>query len=185
MSKDKVIVLRGILDYAKVLGAARPHTGEPRYDKGPYWSVDITPDAKSMKLVKEFGIADKLRDPSPKDKTRVGKDKFLSLRVLEKRANGELNTPPKVVNLQGEDWDAGLIGNGSVGDIKVRVVEYGKGIQKGVYLQALRVLDHVPYLVEDFAPLSSDDEYFGAENDNSPVAESAAQDEDLEDDIPF
>lgn len=162
MAKDNMIVLRGQLHYAKVLGKARPHTGNPKYDKGPYWSIDLTPNAESRDLMKTFGIAEKLREPPENDKAERT-ESFLSLRVLENRSDGEKNRPPKVVDAQGNPWNENkLIGNGSVADVKIKVVDYGKGVQKGAYLQAIRVLEHVPYEAADFAPLPEDDEYFAA-----------------------
>jgi hypothetical protein len=174
--KTKTVVIRGTLDWAKVTGKARPHTGEPRYDKGPFWSVDVTPNAESMALIKQLGLTEKLRDPSPKDKNRKGEGKFLSLRVLENKPDGSKNDPPKVVDLRGDDWNGSNLGNGTIGDVKVRVVDYGRSIPKGVYLQAIRVLDHVPYEEEAFKPLSEDDEFFAE-------TESPSQDFD-DDDVP-
>lgn len=185
MAKGEFIVIRGVLNYPKIVGPARPHTGLPEYDKGPYWSVDVSPDAKSMELLKKYGIEGKLKDPSPKDKNRAGNDKFLSLRVLENRTDGTKNSAPKVQDITGVDWNNGNIGNGSVGDVKVKVVDYGRGSQKGVYLQAVRVLSHVPYEVEDFAPLSEDDEFFAEQEGLTPEVEEASFDNDLNDDVPF
>lgn len=177
MAKDNVIVLRGELYYAKVLGKARPHTGNPKYDKGPYWSVDIIPDAASRSLMKTFGITEKLRDPPQGDKAERTQD-FLSLRVLENRPDGETNRPPKVVDAQGRDWNENtLLGNGSVADVKVKIVDYGKGVQKGVYLQAIRVLKHIPYESTAFEPLDEDDEYFAQPSD----AEVASSDLNIDD----
>jgi len=193
MSKGEFITIRGVLNYAKLLGPAKPHTGLPKYDKGPNWSVDIAPDAKSMKLLKEHGIDGKLKDPSPKDKNRFGSDKYLSLKILENRADGTKNDPPVVKDIQGKDWSHGNIGNGSIGDIKIKIVDYGRGSDKGTYYQALRVLKHVPYEVEAFEPLSEDDEFFGATDE---VEADTSEDEDmrnptpliegdLDDDVPF
>ena len=39
--------IRGQIDWCKLLGKARPYTGDPRFDKGPSWSVEINPDEKS------------------------------------------------------------------------------------------------------------------------------------------
>ncbi len=185
---DKILVLRGTLDWAKVLGKARPYTGNPKFDKGPYWSVDITPDRKSRELMKAFGITKKLREPKGEKDTRT--ETYLSLKVLENRADGNKNSPPKVKDVKGEDWsETKLIGNGTVADIKVKVVDYGSAAEKGVYLQAIRILDHVSYETEDFEPLSEDDEFFGAAANDSkpePAGEAAFdQDQDLDDDVPF
>lgn len=186
LMSDKIIVIRGELNWAKVSGKARPYTGNPKYDKGPYWSVDVTPDKQSLETMKALGLMKKLRDPREKD---VQKSRYLSLKVLENRADGEKNSPPKIVDIKGNLWDKGLIGNGSVGDVKVKVKDYGSGSEKGVYLQAIRILTHVPYEIEEFAPLDEDDEFFAGEsNDNhgqDVSKESTAFDPDLDDDVPF
>ena len=190
--KDKTIVIRGVLDWAKIIGPARPHTGKPQYDKGPAWSVDVTPS--DAHVIKEYALEGKLRSPN-KDNTKEHRtDSYLSLKVIENRADGKTNAPPKIVDATGKDWDNGLIGNGTVADVKVKIVDYGKGIEKGVYLQAIRVLDHVPYETEDFAPLSEDDKYFSAaegsdfaapENDDAESEPDAEQDNLFSDDVPF
>lgn len=205
MAKDKVLIIRGTLDWAKLLGPARPHTGEPRYDKGPYWSVEVTPDAKSMAKLKELGLdkggtkgTGKLRTPSPKDTKRVGKGLYLPLKQYENKMSGgkptgEKNFPPKIEAVDAEKWEDGNLGNGSVADVKIKVVDYGAGVEKGVYLQALRVLDHVIYESDSFEPLSEDDEYFSAPEDEQNVeaqiiADTGAAnafDADLDDDVPF
>lgn len=189
----KEIVIRGVLDYAKVLGMPRKHTGLPKYDKGPYWSVDVTPDAKSMELIEALDLEDKLRpkkkkdaEKIAKDTNRVGKGKFLSFKHLLKRADDTENEPIRIVDAQGRKWSGGLIGNGTVADVKVRVVDYGPGSDKGTYIQAIRVLDHVPFEANDFDPLPEDDEYA-----QTPLAEEQLEDQntdtddDLDDDIPF
>lgn len=180
MAKDVMIVLRGELYYAKVLGAARPHKGLPKYDKGPYWSVDLIPDAKSRALMEEHGLTEKLRDP--KDNDPAGrKQNFLSLRVLENRTDGEKNRAPKVSDARGQAWEENkLLGNGTVADVKVKVVDYGKGVQKGVYLQAIRVLDLVPYEIVEFEPLDEDDEFFAKPSEieagNAPGLDDGEED---------
>lgn len=185
---DPVIVIRGTLDWAKITGKARPYTGNPRYDKGPYWSVDITPDAKSRELLKTHGIEDKLREPKGEKDTR--KETFLSLNHLLYKPNTtpkEENLPPKVVDITGAVWDKGLVGNGSVADVKVKIKDYGPGMKKGVYLQAIRILKHVPYESNEFDPVDEDDEFFaeGRKAEAAPDSKVANSDVDLDDDVPF
>jgi hypothetical protein len=183
MSKDRFLVIRGTLHWAKLTGKARPYTGNPKYNKGPYWSVDVAPDAKSLAAMKAEGIADKLRSPKPDDKAGR-KDKFLTLRVLENKADGEKNQSPKIIDVEGNAWDGRLLGNGTVADVRVKVKDYD-GAPTGVYLQAVRVLSLVPYESNDFEPLSEDDEFFSADAPaDMPYIPSRA-DEDLDDDIPF
>lgn len=189
---DTVIVIRGTLDWAKITGKARPYTGNPKYDKGPYWSLDITPDAKSRALIKANGISEKLRDPKGEKDTR--KESFISLKhLLKNQKTGEENAPPKVVDIQGNPWSGGLIGNGSVADVKVKIKDYGSGSEKGVYLQAVRILSHVPYESNDFDPVDEDDEFFAegrkaADKAVAPKDEFETSDtksDDLDDDVPF
>jgi hypothetical protein len=159
MNKGQVAVLRGTLHWAKVLGAPRDND----YTGGREWSFDFTPD--DPKKVKELGIADKLREPKENDSR---KEKFISFRQKEFRENqktGELtkNDPIRVTDARGEDWPQNkLLGNGTKADVKFIIKEYKKGMT-GTYAQAIRVLDLVPYVTQDFAPLDEDDEFFGAE----------------------
>lgn len=191
--KPKTIVIRGVLDYAKVLGAPRKHTGLAKYDKGPYWSVDVTPDAKSMELIEALDLDSKLRPKKKKDedklkadKNRVGKGKFLSFRHLLNRPDGSENAPIRVVDARGNEWGNALIGNGTVADVKVKVVDYGEGSDKGTYIQAIRILDHVPYEASDFEPLPEDDEYApSAQAEEQFTSSNTDDDEDLDDDVPF
>lgn len=191
MAKDVILVLRGTVDWAKVTGKARPYTGNPKYDKGPYWSVDLTPDANSRRLLKENGLdkggtngTGKLRSPKDNDNRQ---DTFLSLKILENKADGSKNDPPSIKDVRGQVWNGSLIGNGSVCDIKVRVKDYGSGSEKGFYFQAMRVLEHVPYESNDFAPLSEDDEYFaGGTEDTEADVKAKPEVEDFDDsDVPF
>lgn len=175
---DKNIVIRGKLHWTKLTGEARPYTGNPKYDKGPSWSVDITPDADSRKIIKDAGIADKLRDPKGEKETR--KESYLTLRVLQLKADGTKNSPPSIIDAQGKTWDGSNIGNESTADILVKVKDYGTTI--GAYLQKVRVLDHVSYEGTDFEPLSADDAFFAKA---SSAKESTAFDPDLDDDVPF
>lgn len=192
---DKIIVLRGEFSWCKLIGEPKPHTGTPKFDKGPYWSIDITPDAASRKILKEAGIASKLRQPYDGD---FRKESYLTLTILEKNGKGEKNKPPVVQDGSGRPWGDDLIGNGSVGDVMIKVVDYGTTI--GAYLQKVRVLKHVSYGGSDFEPLSESDEWYtpataagnepsGASSDGNNAASrgnrSAQEIADLDDDIPF
>ena len=171
LAKDKTIGIRGTLDWAKIVGPARPYSGNPKYDKGPNWSVDITPDKKSRELLKENGIDDKLREPKGENDKRG--ETFLTLRQLENRTDGKKNPPPGIVDAAGKDWgQERLLGNGTVADIMVKVADYGTASAKGVYMQKVRILDHVPYGGGDFAPLSEDDKFFA---EGSEVFETDAE----------
>lgn len=186
MARDKIIVVRGELNWAKIVGPARPHTGQPKYDKGPKWSVDITPNADSRKIIKAVGIEDKLRTGKGEKETR--KETFLTLSQLENKPDGTKNKPPKISDARGQPWNGDELGNGTIADIKIKVKDYGT--TTGVYMQEVRILRHVPYEGgSGFEPLSPDDEFFGADGedviDSVDTKGHSGNIDDLDDDVPF
>lgn len=191
MSKSVEFTLRGKVDWCKLLGKARPYTGDPRYDKGPSWSIELNPDEKSRAILAKHGLEDKLKrdkktkkDGSPTKNPRSYD--FVRFTVLENKADGSKNTPPAIIDASGRPWGNDTeLGNGTVVDILARYVDYGT--TQGLYFKKMRVLKLVPYEGgTDFEPLSEDDEFFGAEE--AGVDSGAAEptgDEDLDDDVPF
>lgn len=175
-----MIVIRGTVDWCKLLGEPRPHTGLQKYDKGPSWGIDITPDAKSRQKISEAGISDKLRTPKGEKERRT--ETYLSFKHLQKKKDGTNNPPPKISDIKGNLWGGAEIGNGSICDIKAKVVDYGD--TQGLYFQEMRVLEHVVYEGGGgFEPLSEDDIYFASSGKAEP---KGLQVEDLDDDsIPF
>lgn len=194
-NKAVEFTIRGSIDWCKLLGKARPYTGDPRFDKGPSWSVEINPDAKSRALLEKHGLTDKLKrdKKTKKDGTPYKNPRdydFLRLTILEEKADGTKNKPPVIIDASGRSWDDETeMGNGTIADILVRYVDYGT--TKGLYYKKMRVLKHIPYEGgADFEPLSADDEFFGAatgmEGSAAPSNnESEAFDPDLDDDVPF
>jgi hypothetical protein len=184
-------VIRGKVDWCKLLGKARPYTGDPKYDKGPNWSVEINPDAKSRALLEQHGLESKLKTDKKKKKdgtaTKNPRDySFLRLTVLENKADGTKNDPPVIIDASGAPWNSETeIGNGSVADVLVRYIDYGT--TQGLYYRKMRVLSHVPYEGggSDFEPLSEDDEFFGAPLSADKPSEVVEGDEDTDDDVPF
>lgn len=128
----------------------------------------MTPNKEGRTLLRKLGIADRLREPKEGDSRE---ESFISFRQKEFRADGTPADTIRVVNAENEAWGKDLIGNGSEVDVKFAVKDYGKGKKKGVYIRAIRVLNLVPYVVQDFAPLTSDDEYFAGEEDDAAPAE--------------
>lgn len=102
------------------------------------------------------------------------------------KADGNKADPIRIVDANGEPWDGRLIGNGSIVDVKFVVKDYGVGKKKGVYIRALRVLELVPYVSQDFAPLDSDDDFFGKvpEDLKLPADLEPQVREELNDDFP-
>jgi hypothetical protein len=199
MAKNKAVefAIRGTLDWCKLIGPARPYTGDPKFDKGPSWSIEISPDKNSRALLEKHGMSEKVKKDKPTVKN-PRKYEFVRLTVLEFKADGTKNKLPEIIDASGRKWGEDEIGNGSVADILVRAVDYGT--TKGLYYKKMRVLKHVPYEGgSDFEPLSEDDEFFAgneptagtADNSAAPSPQAASRsdapdaDDDLDDDVPF
>jgi hypothetical protein len=171
LNKAVEFTIRGTIDWCKLLGEARPYTGDPKFNKGPTWSVEINPNEESRKKLAEYGLDEKLKmdKAKKKDGTPTKNPRsydYLRLTILENLPSGKKMKQPEVKDASGALWNQETeIGNGSVADILVRYVDYGT--TKGLYFKKMRVLKLVPYEGgTDFEPLSEDDEFFASsEND--------------------
>lgn len=151
MAKKNVHVIRGVAHWAKILGDPVPNYG----GDGREWTIDLTPDADGLALLKELGVDKRLKN---KDDER--KD-FIQFRQKEKRLDGSFNKPINVTDSRENPWPRDrLIGNGTVVDLKFEFKDYGVGKQPGLYPQAVRVLEYKEYKPKDFAPLSEDDPFY-------------------------
>lgn len=135
MAKAKYYVLRGKLAWTQNLF---------KLDESPYgktWNVELYPDADSLALFKEAGIQ---LQPNKKP-VFEGELGYKFKRYPER--NGFEFDPPVVVDNDGEEWDSNVaIGNGSIGEVTVCVYPTRKGMgPNGSRLEAVRVLEHVPY----------------------------------------
>lgn len=187
------LTLRGTVNYAKLLGKpVDDYEANQGRGNGKEWKVDFIlgdPNTKGsvkeqQERLKKAGIGDKVKQ---REEYLDGKP-FLPLRHKATKADGEPNDPPNVVDVTGAKWDEKkLIGNGSVVDLKIRVVDYGKGFKKGTYIAGVRVLDLVSYNRSEFDELDPDDPYAMAaagradkDEDDEPQAGDDAEPEEDE-----
>lgn len=203
MSDTTILVLRGELHWAKILG-------DPvlDYDKtAKEWTFDFIPnDPKAARAeLKAVGVADRLRQ---KEGHLDNRD-YMTLKQKELRANGEANDPIAVEDIIGSAWDPeSKIGNGSIADVKIAVVDFGAKRYKGVYPRSVRILEHIPYNAKSFEEVSEDDQYYAAAkaaeeaaaakaaererelallsgNAGKPATDPAPSDDDLDDELPM
>lgn len=185
MSEQKRVTeyMRGRIFWAKIFGAPRPNfDGDARE-----WTFEFEPDENGVRTLKEHGLSDRLKDKRDK-KGYEDREPFLILKRKEFKYDGDPNEHIRVVDAQNQQWsDNRLIGNGSVVDVKVTIVDYGPRKKDGIYPTAIRVLDLVPYERQEFAPLDEDDEYVQkAQTQKDTFAEDFGLDEDDEgEDVPF
>lgn len=183
-NSKEIHYLRGPIHWAKVLGDPVDN-----YDKnGREWTFDVslsTDGVRQIKLIKVNGQPVKNiknRDDDRGDFVQF-KQKFREAEDYE-RYGQKVRTVDeqriKVMDASGQPWDQNVkLGNGTIADVKFEVVDYGKGKYAGVYPRAIRVLDHVPYESQEFAPLSSDDEFF--KGDSRTVGDILTDFDDMED----
>lgn len=163
----ETVTIRGKLSFAKLLG-------DPvlNYSKdGKEWKTDFYDFP--VKEIKALGIGDRVKE---KDTYLDGKP-YMSFKHPEYRKDGETrNDPIKITDILGKPWDDNkLLGNGTVADLKFRVVDFGKGKKKGVYLQSVRVLDLVSYEKQTFDPIDETDEFFAAAQAAAAEAEAKSK----------
>ena len=170
-------VIRGTLNWAKVLGA--PIMND--YAKERQWSVDVTPDATGLAELKRLKLQSKI-----KNKKDDRKD-FISFRQGEFTKAGKPNDPITITDAAGNPWPENKkIGNGTIADVKFSYTDFGS--TKGSYIKAIRVLKHIPYVSQEFAPLSEDDEFFAGDREEmepTTGTEQNAVDPELDDEVPF
>ena len=165
--KRETVYLRGKIFWAKIFGAPRTNYNED----GREWAFEFEPNENGVDVLDSHGVADRLRDNKDKNgnvkKGYENRKPYLILRRNELDYEGNTNEHIRVVNSENQKWPENtLIGNESVADVKIQIVDYGRGKKKGIYPVAIRVLDLVPYETNDFAPLPEDDEYKGKTSNN-------------------
>lgn len=151
-NKRTTLYLHGKLYWAKIFGAPRPNfDGDARE-----WTFEFEPDDESMQELEEHDLGDRVKDKSHK-KGYEGRRPSMTLKRNEFKFDGEKNDHIRVVDAAGQPWGNSLLGNETEADVKVTVVDYGPRKKAGIYPVAIRVLDHVEFEREEFAPLPEDD----------------------------
>lgn len=174
-NKNKTVYLRGKIYWAKIFGDPRPNYAKD----GREWTFEFEPE--SEEAVKNAGLMDKMKDKSEK-KGYEGRKPFMTLKRKEFKFNGDPQEHIRVVDAENQPWPENtLIGNESVVDVKINIVEY-PGKNDGVYANAIRVLELVPYQSSDFEPIDKGDKYYRKPKEKAE--DTFAKDFGLDDDVP-
>lgn len=159
--------MTGTGNWMKVLGDPVPNFARD----GNEWTFDFTPNAEGLATIRKLGLEKKLKNKAD------SREDFLALKQKEFTTKGKRNDPITVVDARNRPWDPDVkIGNGSLIEVKLDVVDYGKAMPAGVYVRAIRVLDLVPYVRQEFAPLPEDNEYVAKIDDFSAPVDVADED---------
>lgn len=188
-STKQTVFLTGKLSWAKVLGEPRLNYG----GDGKEWTFELEPDENSLAKYVKLGLADRIKGKGFNIGTKgqfADRIPFLQLKKSELASDGSPNTPIRVYNADNEPWDQKtLIGNGSNGDVKLDVRDYGAGKKMGVYPVAIRVTNHVSFQSEEFGGMDDDEKPAAAKrapNASQTLSSSAAsKSTKLDDEVPF
>ena len=176
--KRKTVYLQGKLFWFKAQGAPRPnYDGDARE-----WTFEFEPNENSVSLLEDNKVGDRLRDRRDK-KGYENREPFLILKRGEFKKDGTRNDKIRIVDAANQTWpESTKIGNESIADVKVQIVDYGPRKKKGIYPLAVRVLELVPYEPQEFEPLAEDDPRVKAAKDKFGTEEQFRKDFDLEED---
>jgi len=161
--RRKTVYLKGLIYWVKILDAPKPNfDGDARE-----WTFEFEPDEDSKAVLEENGLLGRLKDGKKKDgtirKNYEGRKPFLILRRGEFKTTGEANEKIRVVDAANQDWNKHVkIGNGTLADVKVQIVDWGPRKKEGIYPLAVRVLELIPYVPNEFEPLPDDDPHVQA-----------------------
>lgn len=185
-NREEIAYIRGTGYWMKIVGDPVDNFQKD----GKEWVFDVALDADGVKQVKGWKIG-----PARLKNKDDERGSFITLKQRSERMDYKTGSmiPAKPITIRdaaGNMWDGVTkIGNGTKIDVKVKIVDFGKGDdKKGVYPMAVRILDLVPYQNEDFAPLQPDDEFFReqpAVTDDFAADFGIAQPDELDDDVPM
>lgn len=113
-------------------------TKNPDVKYEPVWRITVQMEDSEAQKLKEFGVKVRRNDD--------GIFEYKFKRNVTNRKTGGQNPPPRVVDAQKEPFDQ-IIGNGSKVVVQYKPFEwknsFGKGV--GLDLQAVQVIEHIPY----------------------------------------
>lgn len=176
VAAKKTEFISGKFYWAKILGEPVPN-----YERSAReWTLEFEPDDAGVAVIKSHKLEDRLKSKYEDE----GRGKFLTLKKAEFNRDGNPNAPIRVYDAEDREWDrTKLIGNGSAGDIKLDIRDYGVGRKKGIYPVAIRVTELVPYQSSEFGGMDKQDAPVRKTTDKEEFNKDFGLDE-LNDEVP-
>jgi hypothetical protein len=169
MSDYTTEFVTGTLYWAKIVGSPVDN-----YERtGREWTVDFVPDDTTF--LKKHGLLDRLKEA----KEPIS-GPFIRLRKPELNKDDEKNDPITIYTADNQPWDGSKIGNGSKADAKLTIADWGRGKKKSIWVKALRITDHVPFEVDEFAGMGSPSVTRTVKDKAKPLSEL----DELDDEVP-
>lgn len=178
MTDRATVFVKGKVYWAKIFTPVDNYEGT-----GKEWTYEFEPD--DVSFLKEHRLLDRLKDKN----ATGGRGEYLILKKPEKNKDDEKNDPIRVYTEDDKPWDGSPLGNGTEVDVKLSIVDWGKGKKKSIYTTAIRVTKHIPYVSNEFAGMDSgevakEQEKAAAAKASKPAKKMTELD-DLDDDVPF
>lgn len=139
------VYVTGKLYWPKILGnPVANYEGDAKE-----WTYQLVPD--NTDFLEEHDLEDRLKE----DKKGIIPGKFLNLKKPELDSKGQPNDPIRVYDSDNKAWDSMVkIGNGSGADVKLTIVDWGRGKKKSIWTAAIRVTDLIPYESDEFGGMN-------------------------------
>ena len=168
MAEKSTEFFTGPIMWCKVLGLPVDNFNKD----GKEWTFELILDDAGKDILKKHKLADRI-------KVKDYGDVIIFKQKADPWPDGSPHDPIRVYDSGDADWDRDVkIGNKSIVDVKVTIVDNGKGRFKGVYPQAIRVKEHVPYESSEFGGMDE-----GKDEKSRPKAKTFA--DELNDEIPL
>lgn len=146
------MIIKGKAHWAKIFKLV-PNFGKDGFE----WTMDLAIDKDTVAALKAEGLLNRIKD---KDDAR---GKFVVFKRKQFNSKDEPNEEIRVVDKAQKPWDRKVkIGNGSDVEVKFRVWEYAPK-QRTMQIEAVRVINLVPYEVQDFPEYEEEGPAYGLE----------------------
>lgn len=176
LAKSTKVYASGKLYWAKIVGDGALHLD---YDQtGKQWAVEFAPNDTTF--LKDHKLLDRLKNKD--DAKNPNKGPYIILKKPELNRDGEKNSPFRIWDADGNEWDERLIGNGTDADVKLDIRDWGVGKKQSIYCTDIRITDLVSF---SSSPFGAMDEAKGKPPKAKAAKASTAELDDLSDDVPF
>jgi hypothetical protein len=139
LAAKTTVFVRGKILWARIVGDPVPNFNQDARE----WKFELEPDEAGLQALIKNGLTDRIKGRgyfTGQKNQHKDREPFIVLKKSELNKEGSPNSPIRVYDADDNKWDdKKLIGNNSVGDVKLDIRDYGVGKKKGVYPEAVRV----------------------------------------------
>lgn len=134
---------------------------------GDEWSIEVANLSQdTKKALKAEGLLGSVKNKMDE------REDFISFRLATEKRDGKPNDAPRVVDEDEKPWDwedRGKIGNGSDVAVKFNIWKNPSNNKASVFIVAVKILEHVPYEIEESTTDYEDPDNWGDVDEEVPV----------------